>query len=314
MSLLDLKWNDIQPELQALVKEINEGRPFEFTRDDVLKSLLLSVGAETRFDRLVSDRKYVEELAEQLPPMMEQVKKAWQQLGCILVDDCRIHSERFFRGGHNSLLPFVLYLTERDSVTESDKRNIVVGIYLAIMSGIFSSAEARLGVFSRRTVTNSSHFPLRDLALLTRRQYGIRSLDDLFKRHLDLALNIAHGGITLDHNPENLQRDHILPRSKLEQSGYPYETVNHYANFHFLRAQDNLNKSDRPPNKWFKNPGRGIAPYSDQDLKDRLLTWDLLEPGNFERMIEVRGKKIRKRAERLFRMSESKFNKLFDEN
>jgi hypothetical protein len=39
MSLLDLKWNDIQPELYRVVKEINERRPFEITRDDVLKTL-----------------------------------------------------------------------------------------------------------------------------------------------------------------------------------------------------------------------------------------------------------------------------------
>jgi hypothetical protein len=35
MSLLDLKWNDIQPELQTIVREINRSRSFEFTRDDV---------------------------------------------------------------------------------------------------------------------------------------------------------------------------------------------------------------------------------------------------------------------------------------
>lgn len=52
MSLLDLTWNNIQPELQMLVRNINESRPFAFTRDDVLKSLLLVQSAETRFDKL----------------------------------------------------------------------------------------------------------------------------------------------------------------------------------------------------------------------------------------------------------------------
>ncbi len=52
MSLLDLKWNDIQPELYRAMKEINAARPFSITRDDVLKSLLLAKGSETRFDRL----------------------------------------------------------------------------------------------------------------------------------------------------------------------------------------------------------------------------------------------------------------------
>ncbi len=104
MSLLDLKWNDIQPELQKLVRDINASRPFAFTRDDVLKSLLLAEGAETRFDKLVSDRKQVEQLALRLPIYIGSVKRAWELLGCILMDNCRIYSERFFRGGHNALL------------------------------------------------------------------------------------------------------------------------------------------------------------------------------------------------------------------
>ncbi len=57
-------WNDIQPELQQAVRDINHSRPFSITRNDVLKSLLLAVGSDTRFDRLVSDRDRVEKLAK----------------------------------------------------------------------------------------------------------------------------------------------------------------------------------------------------------------------------------------------------------
>ena len=215
MSLLDLKWNDIQPELQRLVRDINESRPFSFTRDDVLKSLLLAEGAETRFDKLVADRNQVEELATRLPAYIPAVKKAWELLGCILMDDCRIYSERFFRGGHNALLPFVLYLSKHDGITGDDRRKVVIGIYLSIMSGVFSGAEARMGAFAKNKVSVAAEFPLKDLAALVRREYGVKSLDGILRRHLDLALNIAHGGITLDKNPEELQRDHIFPKSKL---------------------------------------------------------------------------------------------------
>jgi hypothetical protein len=41
MSLLDLHWNDIQPELRVIIRELNTGKPYAFTRDDLLKSLLL---------------------------------------------------------------------------------------------------------------------------------------------------------------------------------------------------------------------------------------------------------------------------------
>lgn len=313
MSLLDLKWNDIQPELQKLVRDINVSRPFAFTRDDVLKSLLLAEGAETRFDKLVGDRKQVEQLAARLPMYILPVKRAWELLGCILMDDCRIYSERFFRGGHNALLPFVLYLSKRESLSNDDRRKIVIGVYLTIMSGVFSGAEARMGAFARNKVAGAQSLPLNELVALIRREYGIKSLDDVLRRHLDLALNIAHGGITLDKNPEELQRDHIFPKSKLEKAGYPYETVNHYANFHFLRGSDNLNKLDKDPHEWFRNPGKDIPPYSDKDLEDRLLQWDELDPGRFETMIERRGERIRAKAEELFGLTEGKFNELFRE-
>jgi hypothetical protein len=179
------------------------------------------------------------------------------------------------------------------------------------MSGVFAGAEARMGAFTKSKVLGASTFPLKELTALVRREYGIKSLDELLRRHRDLTLNIAHGGITVDNNPEDLQRDHIFPKSRLEKAGLPYEKVNHYANFHFLRGVDNLNKVDRPPDEWFKNPGGNAPPYSDNDLGERLLTWDDLAPGNFDAMIERRGKKIRDKAEKFFSLSEQEFNQLF---
>lgn len=311
MSLLDLKWNDIQPELQAIVREINKDRPYNFTRDDILKSLLIAVGSETRFDRLVADRNRVERLANEMPKHLPAIKHAWQMLTVILHDECRIYSERFFRGGHNALLPFVNWLTLNPAPTPQQRKDLLTGIYIAIMSGVFASAEARMGKFSRDHIQTGQPIPLRSLAHLVSRYSGAITFDHLCAKHLDLALNIAHNGISLDGNPENLQRDHIFPRSTLEQQGKPPHLVNHYANFHFLRGADNLNKSNIPPDKWFRSPGRDIPAYTDQDLADRLLTWELIQPGMFEKMVEVRRNKIRERAAQLFGRSVDEFDKLF---
>ena len=310
MSLLDLKWNDIQPELYRAVKEINAARPFNITRDDVLKSLLLAKGSETRFDRLVADRGRVEKLAAELPQLLPAVQAAWQSLTLLLMDDCKITSERFFRGGHNSLLPFVMYLVGNPTPSPAEKRRLVVAVYTALMSGVFAGAEARMGSFARKECVKGKPFPLERLSRLVASHYGVNSLESLLSRHLDLALNIAHGGITLDNNPENLQRDHIFPRATLEKQGTPPDRTNHYANFHFLRAKDNLNKSDTPPHEWFKKPGEQPA-YSDDDLKERLLTWELLQPGQFPTMLEERRKLIHDRALRLFGMAAPDFDKLF---
>jgi hypothetical protein len=90
--------------------------------------------------------------------------------------------------------------------------------------------------------------------------------------------------------------------------------VNHYANFHFLRGSDNLNKLDKDPLEWFRNPGKNISPYSDKDLEERLLEWEDLNPGQFESMLEKRGQKIRTKAAELFGVTEEMFNAWFADN
>lgn len=302
MSLLDLKWNDIQPELFRAIVEINKGRPFNITRDDLLKSLLLANDTETRFDRLVADRGRVEKLAGELPQYLPGICDAWKSLTILLIDECKITSERFFRGGHNSLLPFVLYLFMNPYPKPAEKRRLVVALYVALMSGVFAGAEARMGAFSRKECIKGKPFPLDNLCRLVAQYYGITSLDSLLSRHLDLTLNIAHGGITLDNNPENLQRDHIFPRSTLVEKGISEERANHYANFHFLRDKDNLNKSNTAPHRWFDKPGDQPS-YSDADLAERLLSRDMLQPGKFSTMLNERSKLIQKRAMALFKMN-----------
>lgn len=162
MSLLDIHWNDIQPELMATVREVNKAKPYEFTRDDVLKSLLLFLGAETRFDRLVADRDRVAALARQMEPVLPTAREAWKLLAVILTDDCKIYSERFFRGGHNALLPFAVWLCRNPKPTPGQRNALRIGIHVAIMSGVFASAEARMGRFVRDQVSEGD-FPLKPL-------------------------------------------------------------------------------------------------------------------------------------------------------
>ncbi len=179
------------------------------------------------------------------------------------------------------------------------------------MSGVFADAEARMGKFARNEAMVVGDFPIASLAKASKSYYGISSLEGLLRRHLDLTLNIAHGGVKLNNNPDELQRDHIFHKSTRLKEGRSDAEVNHYANFHFLRGTDNLNKSDTPPHIWFKNPGKDLPAYSDDDIHERLLRWELLEPDQFDAMIVERSKCIREEAEKLFGMKESAFNALF---
>lgn len=311
MSLLDLKWNDVQPALLRVAHEASKNSPFQVTRDLVLKTALLLVGEETRFDKLVKDRDNIEKLAPKLEQVLPQVDAGWMKLVVLLKMNCKIHSPRFFRQATNALLPFAVYLSEHPKPSQKEENRLVTGIYLALMSGVFGAAEARMGSFARKYCREAKEFPLKALAQLVGRTVVIKSLDDLLRRHLDLSLNIAHGGVVIDGNPDQLERDHIFPKAPLQSQGVSVALANHYANFHFLRQTDNRNKTDKPPHEWFDKPGPNADPYTDQDLADRLISRELIQPGTFDKLIDLRGARIREAASKLFHMTELDFNQLF---
>jgi hypothetical protein len=97
----------------------------------------------------------------------------------------------------------------------------------------------------------------------------------------------------------------------LETQRVPAALANHYANYHFLRLKDNRNKTDKEPHEWFDKPGPNAPPYTDQDLADRLISRDLIQPKSFCKLIDVRGARMRDAACKLFHMTEPDFNQLF---
>lgn len=313
MSLLDLSWNDVQPALLRVAHAASQNAPVQVTRDLVLKSVLLYIGEESRFDRLVKDRERIERIAPGLKDALPKVEKAWLKLGVLLRQNCRIHSPRFFRQATNALLPFAVWLADHPKVSQAEENTLVAALHIALMSGVFGGAEARMGGFARNECRGSGAFPIKKLARLVRAARPITDLDSMLGHHLDLTLNIAQGGVVLDGNPDELERDHIFPKARLAADGVAEARINSYANFHFLRQTDNRNKTDRPPHEWFKQPGENAAAYSDQDMEDRLLSWDLIQPGAFDQLLETRGARIREAAAKLFHLKESEFNALFEE-
>lgn len=312
MSLLDLSWNDIQPALLKVANEATALSPVAIDRDMVLKSALLCIDQDSRFDKLVGKRDKVREIAPKLEGALAAVDSAWKRLAVILKDRCRIYSPRFFRGATNTLLPFVVWLAKNPEPSQAELRRLVTGLYVVLMGGMFSGAEARMGGFARKYCASAGPFPLEALAQGTQYYRQIDTLEKLLNAHVDLTLNLAHGGITVDGNPDALERDHIFSKARLRGSSVPENLVNHYANFHFLRGKDNRNKTDKPPHIWFAQPGGDAPPYSDQDMADRLLSWDLIQAGCFPTLIERRGERIRTAALQLFGMSASDFDALFE--
>src|ERR1043165_2691390 len=308
MSLLDLSWEEVQPELMRISRDVSANSPLKIDRDMILKSALLYIDEDARFHKLVQDRNSVKRIAPKLAGAMGPIQRGWKLLTVILVDDCKIRSSRFFRQASNALLPFAVYLAHNPNCDRTQRHRIVTGIYMTLMSGVFGSAEARAGSFARKCA-RSGEFPLQKLGKLVADIRWVKNLDDLLSLDLDLTLNITHGGITLDGNPDELERDHIFPRALLQKLGVADSQINHYANFHFLRQKDNRNKTDKPPSEWFKEPGQATA-YTDREMDERLLSSYIIQPGAFSQLVAVRGQRIPDKALGMFHLNDSEFEAL----
>lgn len=264
---------------------------------------------QTLFHKLVQDRNAVKRIAPKLKEAMELVRKGWKALRVILLDDCKVRTPRFFRQASNALLPFAVYLANNSDLARTERHRVVTGLHITLMAGVFGSAEARTGSISRTHCRSTGVFSLEKLAESVSVTRWISSLDGILKSHLDLTLNIGHGGGIVDDSPDGLERDHTFPKSLLATKEIPDGKIGHYANFHFVRQGDNRNKTDKPPHEWFKSPGKASA-YSDQEMAERLLLWDLIQPYAFEKLLEVGGQRNREKAVQLCYICEDEFNAL----
>jgi hypothetical protein len=67
--------------------------------------------------------------------------------------------------------------------------------------------------------------------------------------NLDLILNIIQGGVfeIPRRRGWSLERDHIFPRSLLEEKGFPTELTNSVGNFRYINKTRNILKSNDLP-------------------------------------------------------------------
>ena len=304
-SLLDMGWNDIRAEMEDMRARICRNRPFSVGSDDILKSLLLFDGLDTRFDSLVRDRKGATEVGKRIRAHIPIVTEGWLRLTQILTDKCSIMSGGIFSNNYMPLLPFVVFLARRKSMDDRESQRLAGSIYVALMSGVFSRAEARMSNFSKQADPNQE-FPIGRLIRLVQQFSDVWSVEDLLRKNLNLTLNIVHDGLTIDDDPQEHERDHIFPRSTLLKEGRAPLEADHFANMHFIRKQDNRNKTNISPDVWFKSPG-SAPPYSETDLQARLISEEMIQPGNFEVLIDQRSKLIKAKALSLFSMTETDF-------
>jgi hypothetical protein len=93
-------------------------------------------------------------------------------------------------------------------------------------------------------------FPIDDISKYMENRTGMTYVfSENMLYDLDLILNIIQGGVSEIHQKKgwSLERDHIFPRSILENKKFPDELINSVGNFRYINKTRNILKSNDLP-------------------------------------------------------------------
>ena len=303
-SLMQLNWEEAGENVDDLLAQINSKGTFNFNRDFILRCALVCTGKGAKYDldklRRVDS---IREIEREFP----RVARALDSFVDFLVTDARILDQRIL-GSVNAIIPFIFFVYHQDGQKlrgESLRRDLKNALYLALMTSVYGrSVDSRIDTTTRQVLGRpyerlNGAFPLTDFRTFVGHRTGRDRIDDwLLQRNVSLLMNMIEGGTLLPqgtrrHRPEV---DHIFPRSKLAQAGYPAEEINHFANFRLISKYDNIWKSNMDPGPYFEaHPG--VA-------EQYLIPVEYLDYDQYPQFLLLRRKKIWDRVQEFLGLTE----------
>ncbi|MBB3955930.1 GmrSD restriction endonuclease domain-containing protein [Novosphingobium sediminicola] len=260
-SMLRLYWPAASNLLPTFLKEINEGSGLAINTDFVIRCMFSTAGLGTRLDFDLLRRRSNVDL---LKASSDRCFKAIRAVVDFVRADCGIDSVRLL-GGINSLVPFVHYLYNTDTITfhKSERADVRKAIFLFAFSRAFSQySDSRPQAFIRDHLPTPDRIKAGDRFSFTEAirfvswKSGFEDADiRMFANNRDLALSLIQrrtgGKIFSDGNQPEI--DHIFPKSELYDKGLDTQEINSLGNFWILPRKMNRNKSAAHPMEYLKD-------------------------------------------------------------
>jgi len=269
-SLLTANWEEIEEDLINFLEELN-GTAFVFSRDFVLKTSLILIGAGAKYD-VMKFRK--EENLKELQNHWDNIKKAIREIKDFL------HKYTFIRDdkalpSYLALIPLIYFNYKYpDKWKDSDKEVLAKWLTRVLLAGAFSgSSDALLDAIIKK-INERGEFDISAInaEILNRGRTITISEDSLLNTHygekkLYLIFALWYQDINFKPAYEgNLPWiDHIFPQSKLKEvkiinpktgrpvMKYKQQDRNQIANLMLLSAEENRDeKRDKTPEEWLK--------------------------------------------------------------
>lgn len=247
---------DMEGKFINLVDELNGGGEYDFDIDFIIKTsfVLFDKGAKYDVEKL-EDKKYLNKLKDEF----ENLRRALLSTIEFLKSDAKILSKRFLKSDL-ALIPIIdfIYRQPHQQIPDGQLKRLHQYLYMSFFMKFYSyGPDGKLDVIHKiiKDYKDSNVFPRKRIGKYMIERTGINyEFSKTMLNELDLVLNIIDGGVPEIPNKRgwSLERDHIFPRSVLEERGIHEELVNSVGNLRLINKTRNILKRDELPNEEIK--------------------------------------------------------------
>lgn len=287
-----------------VVDELNGNGEYDFNTDFLIKSsfVLLDEGAKYDIKKL-RDGKFIRKLKDNF----EKIRKALLSTVEFLKTDAKILSKRFLKS-ELALIPIIdfIYRQPHQQIPEGQTWKLRQYLYMSFLMRFYSyGPDGKLDVIHKKiTEYEKPHiFPIKRIRKYMEERTGMNyDLSESMLYDLDLILNIIQGGVFEIPKKRgwSLERDHIFPRSILEEKEFPEELINSVGNFRYVNKTRNILKSNDLPEESTDFYGSDDPTLKHLFMKAR----DNLTEETFRTFIHKRKELIESRVNEFLRFSE----------
>ena len=287
-----------------VVDKLNGSGEYDFNTDFLIKCsfVLLDEGAKYDIKKL-RDGEFIKKLEDNF----EKIKKALLSTVEFLQTDAKILSKRFLKSDL-ALIPIVdfIYQQPHQQLPEGQAIKLRQYLYMSFFMRFYSyGPDGKLDVIHKklREANLIGTFPIDEISKYMKERTGMNYVfSESMLYDLDLILNITQGGVSEIPKMRgwSLERDHIFPRSILENKGFPEELINSVGNFRYINKTRNILKSNALPEETTDFYGS-----DDPTLKDLFMkTRDNLTEETFRTFIQKRKELILSKVNEFLGFSE----------
>ena len=244
---------EMERQFIEVVDELNGGGDYDFNTDFLIKCSFVILDEGAKYDvKKLRDGKFIENLEDDF----EKIRRTLLSTIEFLKTDAKILTKRFLKSDL-ALIPIIdfIYRQPHQQIPEGQTWKLRQYLYMSFLMRFYSyGPDGKLNVIHKKITEykNPRIFPLKRISKYMKERTGMDyDISKSMLYDLDLILNIIQGGVSEIPKKRgwSLERDHIFPRSILDDKRFPEELIDSVGNFRYINKTRNILKSNDMPDE-----------------------------------------------------------------